>query len=301
MKEKIKITEVGPRDGLQNETKVISTEDKSHFINLLIDAGLKNIEVTSFVKADKIPQLSDATELSKQINFQNAEIAYSALTPNLKGYEVAIQSGFKEVAIFGAASESFTKKNINRTIEESLSGFKELTDRAQKDGIKVRGYISTVVACPYEGKISPDVVNSVVLRMQDLGVYEISLGETIGVAVPSEVELLLNALLKKNNASFFAGHFHDTYGMAIANVSKSLEMGLRSFDSSAGGLGGCPYAKGASGNLATEDLVYFLECSNFESGANLDILVKASQFMELKLNKPLLSKTYLARKKILEL
>ena len=301
MKEKIKITEVGPRDGLQNESKVISTEDKSRFINLLIDAGLKNIEATSFVKADKIPQLSDATELSKQINFQNAEIAYSALTPNLKGYEVAIQSGFKEVAIFGAASESFTKKNINRTIEESLSGFKELTDRAQKDGIKVRGYISTVVACPYEGKILPEVVNSVVLRMQDLGVYEISLGETIGVAVPSEVELLLNILLKKNNASFFAGHFHDTYGMAIANVSKSLEMGLRSFDSSAGGLGGCPYAKAASGNLATEDLVYFLDRSNFETGVNLDLLVKASQFMELKLDKPLLSKTYLARKKILEL
>lgn len=301
MKEKIKITEVGPRDGLQNESKVISTEDKSRFINLLIDAGLKNIEATSFVKADKIPQLSDATELSKQINFQNAEIAYSALTPNLKGYEVAMQSGFKEVAIFGAASESFTKKNINRTIEESLSGFKELTDKAQKDGIKVRGYISTVVACPYEGKILPEVVNSVVLRMQDLGVYEISLGETIGVAVPSEVELLLNILLKKNNASFFASHFHDTYGMAIANVSKSLEMGLRSFDSSAGGLGGCPYAKGASGNLATEDLVYFLDRSNFETGVNLDLLVKASQFMELKLNKPLLSKTYLARKKILEL
>lgn len=301
MKEKIKITEVGPRDGLQNESKPISTEDKLQFIELLIDAGLTNIEATSFVRADKIPQLADANELAGKLTFQNKSISYSALTPNLKGYEAAIKAGFKEVAIFGAASESFTKKNINKTIEESLSGFKELTDQALKDGIKVRGYISTVVACPYEGKISPEKVNSVVKRMQDLGVYEISLGETIGVAVSSEVDALLSTLLKNNPASFFAGHFHDTYGMGISNVAKSIEMGLRSFDSSAGGLGGCPYAKGASGNLATEDLVYFLENSGFETGVNIDLLIKASRFMETCLDKSLLSKTYLAKKKILGL
>lgn len=301
MKEKIKITEVGPRDGLQNESKAIATEDKARFIELLTQAGLKNIEATSFVKADKIPQLADAVELSAKLKFQNANMEYSALTPNLKGYETAIQAGFKEVAIFGAASESFTKKNINRTIEESLSGFEELTVQARKDGIKVRGYISTVVACPYEGKISPEKVQTVVNRMQGLGVYEISLGETIGVAVPGEVESLLAVLLKENDPSFFAGHFHDTYGMAIGNVAKSLEMGIRSFDASAGGLGGCPYAKGASGNLATEDLVYLLENSGFETGVNLDLLVKASRFMETTLDKPLLSKTYLARKKILGL
>lgn len=301
MKQKIKITEVGPRDGLQNELKAVSTVDKVKFIELLIESGLKNIEATSFVRADKIPQLADAIELSSKLNFQNPNVAYSALTPNLKGYESAVDAGFKEVAIFGAASESFTKKNINRTIEESLSGFLELTVQARKDGIKVRGYISTVVACPYEGKISPEKVQTVVNRMQDLGVYEISLGETIGIAVPLEVESLLAVLLKNNKASFFAGHFHDTYGMAIGNVAKSLEMGIRSFDASAGGLGGCPYAKGASGNLATEDLVYFLENSGFETGVNLDFLVKASRFMETTLDKPLLSKAYLARKKILGL
>jgi hydroxymethylglutaryl-CoA lyase len=301
MKEKIKITEVGPRDGLQNESKTVSTEDKAKFIELLTQAGLQNIEATSFVRADKIPQLADAAELSSKLNFQNPTVAYSALTPNLKGYEAAMQAGFKEVAIFGAASESFTKKNINRTIEESLAGFNELTVQAKKDGIKVRGYISTVVACPYEGKISPEKVQTVVKRMQDLGVYEISLGETIGVAVSSEVESLLAVLLTENKPSFFAGHFHDTYGMAIGNAAKSLEMGIRSFDASAGGLGGCPYAKGASGNLATEDLVYLLENSGFETGVNLDLLVKASRFMETTLDKPLLSKTYLARKKILGL
>jgi len=301
MNERIKITEVGPRDGLQNESKLISTQDKLQFIELLIEAGLTNIEVTSFVRADKIPQLADAQELANKLNLQNKSISYSALTPNLKGYETAIKAGFKEVAIFTAASESFTKKNINRTVEESLSGFKELTDEAIKDGIKVRGYISTVIVCPYEGKISPEKVNSVVKRMQDLGVYEISLGETIGVAVSFQVENLLTLLLKENKSSFFAGHFHDTYGMAIGNIVKSIEMGLRSFDASAGGLGGCPYAKGASGNLATEDLIYFLENSGFETGVNLDLLIKASRFMETSLGKPLLSKTYLAKKKILGL
>ena len=301
MKDKIKITEVGPRDGLQNESKPVSTDAKLKFIKLLIESGLKNIEATSFVKADKIPQLADAVELSHKLNFKDRSVVYSALTPNLKGYESAIQAGFKEVAIFGAASESFTRKNINRTIEESLKGFEELTTRAKLDGIKVRGYISTVIACPYEGKISPDKVQSVVHRMKDLGVYEISLGETIGVAVASEVEELLSTLLKHNPPTFFAGHFHDTYGMAIGNVSKSLEMGLRSFDSSAGGLGGCPYAKGASGNLATEDLIYFLERNGFDTGVNIDLLIKASHYMENVLNKDLISKTYIAKKKILGL
>ncbi|MBK8394258.1 MAG: hydroxymethylglutaryl-CoA lyase [Leptospiraceae bacterium] len=301
MKEKIKITEVGPRDGLQNETVIIPTQEKIQFINLLVDAGLKHIEATSFVRADKIPQLSDAIELSNQLNIQSSPIAYSALTPNLKGYELALKAGYKEVAIFGAASETFTKKNINRTIEESIQGFAELATRAYKDGVKIRGYISTVISCPYEGKISPDKVNSIVNRMLDLGVYEISLGETIGVAVPLDVERLLTVLFKNTKISFFAGHFHDTFGMAVANVAKSIEMGLRSFDSSAGGLGGCPYANGASGNLATEDLIYLLENLGFETEVNLDLLVKASNFMEKSLKKSLLSKTYIAKKKTLEL
>ncbi|HNI89904.1 MAG TPA: hydroxymethylglutaryl-CoA lyase [Leptospiraceae bacterium] len=299
MKDKIKITEVGPRDGLQNETKVIKTEDKLQYIQLLKKAGLKNIEATSFVRADKIPQLSDAIELSKNLNF-NGDVVYSALTPNIKGYESAVASGFKEVAIFTAASESFTKKNINRTIDESLDGFLDIVREAKKDKVKVRGYISTVIACPYEGKISPEKVQSVVNRLQDMGVYEISLGETIGVGIPTEVEQLLELLLKKNKADFFAGHYHDTYGMGIANVAKSIEMGLRSFDASSGGLGGCPYAKGASGNLATEDLLYFLNRAGFETGVDLDLVVQASKFMETKLEKPLISKSYLAKIKILE-
>jgi hydroxymethylglutaryl-CoA lyase len=301
MKDKIKITEVGPRDGLQNESKPVSTQDKLKFIDLLVKSGLKHLEATSFVKPDKIPQLADALELSANLDFLNSSIEYSALTPNLKGYEAAVKAGFKEVAIFGAASESFTQKNINRTIEESLNGFRELTDHARKDKIKVRGYVSTIIACPYEGKISPEKVNEVVLKMQNMGVYEISLGETIGVGVPAELEKLLEVLLKHNSPSFFAGHFHDTYGMAIGNVAKSLEMGIRSFDASAGGLGGCPYAKGASGNLATDDLIYFLERSGYDTGVNIDLLINASKFMEDTLDRPLLSKTYLARKKILGL
>lgn len=294
MKERIQITEVGPRDGLQNESQVIKTDDKLEYIRLLKESGLKKIEATSFVRADRIPQLSDALELSKKINFSES-VGYSALTPNLKGYENAIQAGFKEIAIFGAASESFTKKNINRTVEESIRDFSVVTEKARQDGIKVRGYISTVIACPYEGKISPEKVQFVVKEMQDMGVYEISLGETIGVGVPKEVESLLDVLLKYNPPEFFAGHFHDTYGMAIANVSKSIEMGLRSFDASSGGLGGCPYAKGASGNLATEDLVYFLEKSGYETGVDLNSLVRASQFIESKLNRSLISKTYLTK------
>ncbi|HMZ67626.1 MAG TPA: hydroxymethylglutaryl-CoA lyase, partial [Leptospiraceae bacterium] len=193
-----------------------------------------------------------------------------------------------------------TKKNINRTIDESLDGFLDIVREAKKDKVKVRGYISTVIACPYEGKISPEKVQSVVNRLQDMGVYEISLGETIGVGIPTEVEQLLELLLKKNKADFFAGHYHDTYGMGIANVAKSIEMGLRSFDASSGGLGGCPYAKGASGNLATEDLLYFLNRAGFETGVDLDLVVQASKFMETKLEKPLISKSYLAKIKILE-
>ncbi len=298
MKEKIKILEVGLRDGLQNEIKFVSTELKLNLLQLLKASGIKNIELTSFVRKDKIPQLSDAEEFSKQVNFET-EYNYSALVPNLKGLEKAIELGYKEISIFGACSETFLKKNINLSISESILQFEQVAKLAINNNIRVRGYLSTIIACPYEGKIEATKVSELVKTFLDLGVYEISLGETIGVAVPNEVEVLLSQLVKVVKPNLLAGHFHDTYGMALANVSKSLEFGIRTFDSSFGGIGGCPYAKGASGNLATEDLVYLLENSNFDTGINLDKLIEASILIEQILEKPLLSKTYLARKKIL--
>ncbi|TGM53016.1 hydroxymethylglutaryl-CoA lyase [Leptospira adleri] len=292
----VKITEVGPRDGLQNEKTPVPTKDKFEYIQLLVKAGLKNIEATSFVKKESIPQLADATELSSLLDFKNG-IQYAALTPNLKGYEAAKNAGYKEVAVFTAASESFTKKNINRTISESIDGFKEIFEQAKKDGIKVRGYVSTVIDCPYEGKVDPKKVLEVSKVLFELGAYEISLGETIGTGVPAEVERLLEILLKEIPANRLAGHFHDTYGMAIANVEKAFSMGIRSFDSSSGGLGGCPYAKGAAGNLATDDLVYFLEKSGVPTGIDPGLLWEASAFMEKAIARDLQSRTYLATKK----
>ncbi|MCB1193088.1 MAG: hydroxymethylglutaryl-CoA lyase [Leptospiraceae bacterium] len=292
-KESIKITEVGPRDGLQNEYKPVSTSDKFEFIRLLGLSGIQCIEATSFVKPGAIPQLSDASVLSEKLNFQSG-ITYSALAPNKKGYETAIQFGYREIAIFTAASNSFTKKNINKTIQESIEIFLDISKQAVLDKIKVRAYISTVVACPYEGIISPSSVLEVAKQLLDQGVYEISLGETIGVAVPNQVEDLLTTLFGKFSPSLFAGHFHDTYGMATANAAKSLEMGIRSFDSSAGGLGGCPYAPGAAGNVATEDLVYFLENSGYSTGIDLNKVMDASAFISQKIERNLISKTYLA-------
>jgi hydroxymethylglutaryl-CoA lyase len=291
----IRITEVGPRDGLQNEKVKISTEDKLHYIALLKDSGLKRIESTSFVRPEVIPALADSEEVSSGLSsFENVE--FIALVPNLKGYEKVIKYNYKEIAVFSAASESFTKKNINKTIEESLVAFKEVTDRARLDHIQVRGYISTVIACPYEGKIAPEKVLEVCKKLEDLGVYEISLGETIGVASPSEVGELLELLLKYYSPAFFSGHFHDTYGTALLNTYTAIKMGIRSFDSSSGGLGGCPYAPGAAGNLATEDLIYFLEKEGYETGVDLNKLVLASKFMEEKIGRKLMSKAYQAHR-----
>jgi hydroxymethylglutaryl-CoA lyase len=292
--EKIKITEVGPRDGLQNEKKSIPTETKKKFIDLLIESGLKNIETTSFVKPSAIPQLSDSAELSTLLQPFPSNIHFSVLTPNEIGYHKAMEFGYKEVAVFTAASNSFTKKNINKTIDESFTAFGEIFKLALRDGVRVRGYVSTVVACPYEGWIEPEKVLEVVDHLVDAGAYEISLGETIGKSTPDKVEALLNILLKKYPSKLFAVHFHDTFGMGIANVQKSIEMGIRSFDSSAGGLGGCPYAKGASGNLSTEDLVYLLDTQGFDTEISLPKLAHASEYMEKFLDRELTSKTYLA-------
>ncbi len=293
----IKITEVGPRDGLQNEKAILSTEDKFKFIQLLSHSGLRNIEATSFVKKEWVPQMGDAQALGEKI-FQepsiNSSIQFSCLTPNLKGYESALKTGFKEIAVFTATSETFSRKNTNRSVSDSLSSFQEIFKRASLDGIKVRAYISTVIACPYEGKMEPLRSAEIAKFLLGEGAYEISLGETLGVAVPSEVEVLLSILLKDFSPSQLACHFHDTYGMAIANVHQSLKMGIRSFDSSAGGLGGCPYAKGASGNLATEDLNYFLEREGYQTGISMRDLLLASSFIQDKIGRKLTSRTYTA-------
>lgn len=291
----VKITEVGPRDGLQNEKTILSTPDKVKFVDLLTKSGIKHIELTSFVRADRIPQMADSEELTKSVLplYPNS-FEFSALTPNIKGYQKAVDVGFKEIAVFTATSETFTSKNMNQSIKGSLDNFKEIFNEASENKIKVRGYISTVIACPYEGKMDPHKTLDIALHLLDAGVYEVSLGETIGVAVPSEVENLLGVLLKKIPQKKLNCHFHDTYGMAIANTKKALEMGIRSFDSSAGGLGGCPYAKGAAGNVATEDLVYFLQREGFETGVDLSKLILASKFIEERIGRKLNSRTYTA-------
>ncbi len=294
VKENVKVFEVGPRDGLQNEKTFIPTPIKTEFIQLLGRANLSHIEVTSFVKESAIPQLADSREVSKILLNKNSSISYSCLTPNLVGYRQAMEANFKEVAVFTAASESFTQKNINKTIDESFKAFNEIFQESKKNHIQVRGYISCVIACPYEGWIAPEKVLTIVNRLVDNGAYEISLGETIGKATPERVDQLLSLILKYHPTNLFAGHFHDTYGMAIANVQKCLEFGIRSFDSSAGGLGGCPYAKGASGNLATEDLVYLLEESGYKTSIDLEKLVQASVFIESYLGRKLTSKTFQA-------
>lgn len=293
MDKKVTIVEVGPRDGLQNETLKVATKDKARYIELLGKSGLKNIEITSFVKPGAIPQLSDASELINQITF-DPQISYCALVPNTRGLEAAMQTDIKQIAVFTAASNSFTKKNINATVDESLEKIKLITKIAHKNKIKIRGYISTIVECPYEGMIDPLNVKEITQRLLDLGIYQISLGETIGTAVPNDISRLLEIICKDINPTRLAGHYHDTRATALANVYRSIDFGIRSFDSSSAGLGGCPYAPGAAGNLATEDLVYALERSGFDTGINLEKLALASDFILEKLGQRSRSRVHLA-------
>ncbi len=278
----VTIYEVGPRDGLQNEARPVSAAAKIAYIEALAAAGLTRIEATSFVRPGVIPQLSDAAEVYSgvmQSPRATAEKAarYIALTPNRKGMENGLAAGLQEGAIFTAASEAFTQKNINATIAESMARFREVLPLAESAGIPVRGYVSTVVACPYAGAIEPEAVKAVCLDLLEMGVYQVSLGETIGVAVPDDIARLLDVLLKEIPAEKLAGHFHDTRGTALANVYRALDFGLRIFDSSSGGLGGCPYAPGAAGNLATEDLVYALERTGYDTGVDLNQLAAATE------------------------
>lgn len=281
----VKIVEVGPRDGLQNEKIPLTLEQRHSFILDLMKTGLKSIEVGSCVSAKWVPQMAQSDELFTQLP-QDPNIQLSMLTPNLKGFESALTVGCKEVAVFTAASESFTRKNINCSIDESFEKFADVIAAAKQNNIQVRGYVSCIVDCPYEGAIDPQQVAKVTQRLYDMGCYEVSLGETIGTATPDRVKKVWNACLAELDSQVLAGHFHNTYGMAIANIYQSLEQGIRVFDSSIAGLGGCPYAKGASGNVSTEDLYYLLSKMGFQTGIDLDALMLASQNISQVLQRP---------------
>src|SRR6266704_3354259 len=285
----VRIVEVGPRDGLQNESIIVPTEKKAEFVRLLVAAGFQDIEVASFVHPKWVPQLADAQALIPQLD-TSPRVRYSALVPNMKGLERAIESGIRRIAVFTAASETFNRKNINLGIQESIDGFKPVLDRALKERISARGYVSTCFVCPYEGTIAKEKVADVTRALLDLGVDEVSIGDTIGAATPKDVENTCGYLLTQFPAGALAMHFHDTYGMAVANVYQSLRMGISIFDSSAGGLGGCPYAPGASGNLATEDLLYLLDRLGIQSGVSLNRLRRASRFIAGELGRGLPSR-----------
>lgn len=284
---KVRIVEVGPRDGLQNEKTIVSLEDKVQFILGLSAAGLHEIEATSFVRGDKIPQMSDGAELYTRL-MAEASLAKThliSLVPNSKGMEMALAAGVKDIAVFTSTSNTFNKKNINATIDESLAKIAEVMNVAQQNKIRTRGYISTVFGCPYEGKTSLEELKRIAHRLKALGVYEISLGDTIGIANPKQVLEVIDFLAQDFDLSFFSMHFHDTRGMAVANVLTALEMGITSFDSSAAGLGGCPYAVGASGNVATEDLYFLFHSMGIETGIDIKKLSQASSAILSKLNR----------------
>src|SRR5581483_10425268 len=253
--ESVKVVEVGPRDGLQNEKVTIPTEAKVEYITALADAGLKVIEAGAFVSPKWVPQMADSAEVYRDIP-KDPGVEFPVLVPNMKGLERAIEAGVKSIAIFTAASDTFNKRNINMTIDESFANYAPVAARALEEGMRVRGYVSTAFGSPYEGDVPPEKVLEVVARLLDLGCYEVSVGDTIGVGTPMQVQGVIGMLLQVIPASRLAMHFHDTRGTALANALASLEMGIAAFDGSSGGLGGCPYAPGASGNLATEDLVY---------------------------------------------
>ncbi|XP_043468277.1 hydroxymethylglutaryl-CoA lyase, mitochondrial [Leptopilina heterotoma] len=280
----VKIVEVGPRDGLQNEKKIIPTSIKVDFINKLSETGLQVVEVTSFVSPKWVPQMADNVEVFKGIKkFEG--INYPVLVPNVKGLEKAIEVGAKEVSIFGTPSETFSRKNTNCSVTESMSKMKEIINIAKKNNLKIRGYVSCVVACPYEGAIKPFAVASLSSALLELGCYEISLGDTIGVGTPKKVKSLLNEIKEIGDFSKFALHLHDTYGQAIGNIYTGLDYGIRTFDSSVAGLGGCPYAEGATGNVATEDVLYFLSEQGLETGINLEKLTKVGEFISTQLER----------------
>ncbi len=281
----VKIVEVGPRDGLQNEATIIPTDVKVELIRRLAETGLQHIEATSFVSPKWVPQMADAHDVMTALN-HHSSITYSVLTPNLKGMEMALAAGAKEVAIFGAASESFSQKNINCSVTESIARFEPVVALARQNNIPVRGYVSCVLGCPYEGEVAPSKVLEVSQRLLDLGCYEISLGDTIGTGTVASTQELLYALLAKINSNQLAVHFHNTYGQALANIHRAMQLGIATVDASVSGLGGCPYAKGASGNVATEDVLYMLNGMGISTGIDLNKLIAAGNFISDFLKQP---------------
>lgn len=291
---KVEIREVGPRDGLQNEEQLVSTSSKVEWVNLLSDTGLSYIEVTSFVHPKWIPALSDSNEVMKQINRKDG-ILYAALVPNLKGFERALDCNVDEIALFISASEKHNKSNLNASISESLKNLKEVAASANQNSLPMRGYISSVFGSPFEDEVPLSNVKMIIDHFLQMGVREISLGDTTGVANPVQVKTILTDLLKDYSPNLFAMHFHDTYGRALANILISLEMGITKYDSSTGGLGGCPYAPGASGNVATNDLINFFHAMGIKTDIDEEKLFKATIYIEKVLEKSLPSRVFAAQ------
>jgi isopropylmalate/homocitrate/citramalate synthase len=285
----VKIIDVGPRDGLQNEPGTVTTATKLALIERLADAGLKAIEVTSFVSPKWVPQMADHREVIRGLRARPG-VRYPVLTPNLKGFEAALAAGVKEVAVFAAATETFSHKNINCSIDESLRRFESIIQAADAHDVRVRGYVSCVLGCPYEGEVSADVVARVASELSDMGCYEVSLGDTIGTGTPLKAARLVETVSARVPVTQLAAHFHDTYGQALANLLAVLQMGVSVIDSSVAGLGGCPYAKGASGNVATEDVVYMLDGMGIHSGVDLAALVDTARFISAELGRPPISR-----------
>ncbi len=289
----VRIVEVGPRDGLQNEKTIIAAADKIELINRLSDTGLRSIEATSFVSPKWVPQLADAAEVYAGIRRRDG-VAYPVLVPNLQGYERARAVGATEVAVFSAASEAFNRKNINASIDESIERFLPILERAAADGVKVRGYVSTVLGCPYQGEVAVADVVRVARRMHALGCYEVSLGDTIGIGTPGKARAMLRAVAGEVPMAALAVHFHDTRGQALANILACLEEGVAVVDAAISGTGGCPYAPGASGNVASEDVVYMLEGMGIGTGVDLAKLVDTGRWLASRLGRASGSKVTLA-------
>jgi len=292
--ERVRIVEVGPRDGLQNEQGQVRAEDKVALVDALVAAGLKHVEVGSFVSPRWVPQMADSAAVFAAIA-RAPGVTYAALTPNLQGLEAAIAAGASEVAVFAAASESFSQRNINCSIAQSLQRFEPVLAAAVAHGIKVRGYVSCVLGCPYEGDIAPERVRDVADAMLQMGCYELSLGDTLGIGTPGAARRLIDTVAQRVPRGQLAGHFHDTYGQAVANIYACLLEGVQVFDSSVAGLGGCPYAPGASGNVATEDVLYLLHGLGISTGVDLDRVVQAGQAIMLALGRQSASRVARAR------
>lgn len=295
MSKKVEIIEVGPRDGLQNEIQILSHQKRSQLVKKLSQTGLRRIELGAFVAPTRVPQMADSQKVAKQaLNFSNKnphlKLNYSALVPNMRGLEDFLKTDLKELALFAACTESFSKKNINCNIKDSFLRFEPVIKEAKKRKVKVRGYLSTVFGCPFEGKVKTSTVVKYTHKLLDMGVYEVSLGDTIGVATPKQVQDVFKALIKSGvSPKKLAGHYHDTRGTALSNVVTSLDFGIRKFDSSVGGLGGCPYAPGAAGNLATEDLIYCLENMGYKTGVDLKSTVQIARWLQNQIGHPVSS------------